>query len=328
MRAPTSLIVFLALLPMGCSEADAVADGDQPTAQGQSVVFGLLSDLEPGAGLDRLRLVLRERGTVVRDEVLRADAGELAFPLEVRTSPLPLGTEVDLLLEAYAPGASSPTVERRAASTVPGKYDTLFVVRIEEECVPGAPVLDELVGPACEEGTTCVGAACVDPFIGYAGLDGYQPNWAETTQLCGAPGSAPRAELGMGDEGVYTPLESEVIFVQGGLQGGFHMYAGVRVQGISGGKAFTRLTVDNLEGRVSFTTRLNTFDPLEDGRCAAVDVLQLLPLEPDPNLTPQEKIARIAGKAFHFDVQVIDRLGRLACDSRTVTVSEDVYIAD
>ncbi|MEJ7728545.1 MAG: hypothetical protein WKG00_04970 [Polyangiaceae bacterium] len=210
---------------------------------------------------------------------------------------------------------------------MPGKSDTLFVVRLERECVPGMVVVDDIVGPACADGETCIGAACVDPFVGYAQLDTYAADWAEDDDPCGPAGAEPDAELGMGEDGTFVPLDDEQILARGGLQGGFHIYAGVRVRGLAAGYVFTELVTDDLAGRVSTTTLYTELVP-EGDACDGVDMLHLLPIEPNLELSPEEKIALVVGKAFHIDVRVIDKLGRLACDSRSVTVSEDLYIAD
>lgn len=324
--APTISLLCIALSAGGCGEEASTPGAGAKSAEGQSVVFGVLSDFAPGVEIDRLHVVLMEDGAVARDEVLTAAEGQLAFPLELRSSPMPLGTPVDLSLTAYGPGPTA-LVERRAASTVPGKTDTLFVVRLERECVPGTVVVDDIVASACAAGETCVGAACVDPFVGYAQLDPYAAGWAEDQHRCGPADAEPEAELGMGEDGTFAPLDGEQILARGGLQGGFHIYAGVRVRGLSAGYVFAEMVTDDLAGRVSRTTLYTDLVAGADA-CDGVDMLHLLPIEPNLELSPEEKIALVVGKAFHMDVRIIDGLGRLACDSRTVTVSEDLYVAD
>src|SRR5262245_39788335 len=76
----------------------AGGSGGGPAGDKGSVIVGVISNLRVGVDIDKLHVVLRASGSVVKDEVLAASGGDLplVLPAELPFRDLPGGTPVDV----------------------------------------------------------------------------------------------------------------------------------------------------------------------------------------------------------------------------------------
>ena len=278
--SPSSSFLALSLLLLllaGC--------GERPVSGTGTLVFGLTSELQPGVDIDRMRVVARAGGEVVRDEVLTMQGGTLELPAEVPLEDLADGTAVQLEIEAFRPGdAVTPLVTRTAATEVVGERTLLLRVRLERECVIPP------TGSACAAPETCIGGTCRSPEVDPAELEEYTPGWAVSEpDICKPAGAGdPVVIVGKG-QGDYLPLDAlEEVQVEAGPQGGYHIWIAVRMKNLRRSGSITSISgyVPALDHQIRSYDVIFTFDPDEGGYCTLhglrfqldndIDIQQLL----------------------------------------------------
>ena len=311
-------------------------DGAGAAAPGGGMAVGILSDFAAGSEIERLRVVITEDGRTVRDDVFAAGSSSLplVFPLEIPSRWIPWDAPFEVRLEAFAPGSSVPLLTRVAKTKGPFKLDHVLRVRLERECIAGTSLMGELVTPSCEAPLTCAGALCVDPYAPPETLDEYSETWATPPPDPCAPTEAadaaePFVEFGQGEDGVYAPLaEDGTILVHGGLQGGFHMFVGVRVKNLHWEHPRLAFSMTDEEGASVTCITPSFLEPFGDGSCINAGLRCILPYESPPGLTTAEKIDAIKGTPYRIDVRAYDMMGDLAVTSRWVTISENISVDD
>ncbi|HSN98704.1 MAG TPA: hypothetical protein VLS89_10485 [Candidatus Nanopelagicales bacterium] len=297
----------LLLLLAGCSDPKGPGPG--------TIVFGLTTELQPGVDIDRMRVVARVGGEVVRDELLTTQDGTLELPAEVPLEDLEDGTAVELELEAFRPGDPvMPLVTRMATTEVAGDKTLLFRVRLERECVipPG--------GGGCAAPETCVGGACQSPEVNPADLEEYTPGWAVSEpDICKPAGAGdPVVIVGKG-QGDYLPLDAlEEVQVEAGPQGGYHTWVAVRMKNLRRSGSITSISgyVPALDHEIRPFDVIFTFDPDEGGYCT----LHGLRFQLDGDIDVQE----LLGQVVRIQVTVTDSEGDVGVGEREVTLSTTI----
>lgn len=305
MRSAASLTLSL-LLPIlaGCSDPVGPGSG--------TVIFGLTSELSLGVDIDRLHVVARAGGEVTRDDLLTTEGGTLALPAEVPFEDLADGTAVDVSLEGFRPGDPvTPLITRAASTKVLGGKTLLMRVPLERECVIPPS------GGGCAAPETCVGGACASPYADPAGLEAYSAGWAAGEPDACKPAGAgdPVVIVGKG-QGDYLPLEElEVVQVEAGPQGGYHIWIALRMKNLRRSGSITSISghVPALNHDIRAFDVIFTFDPDEGGFCS----LHGLRFQLDNDIDIQQ----LLGQVLEVQVTVTDPEGDVGVGTRQVTLS-------
>ncbi len=314
MNTQQSALSIVILCIAGCSTPD-------PGPPLGSVVVGITSEYRVPTDIHTLHLVMRQNGTVIRDESRKAGQGTppLGFPMELTFSDLEHGDHVETELEGIGAGDANITLVRRLASTdaVAGR-DMLLRTRLETECV-----LNAMPASACISPQTCINAACRDSFVDPILLENYRPGWWETisNDPCKAPGGGdPIVIVGKGQSDYLTMEDLGLAQIEAGPQGGHHVWVAIRTKNLKQSGSVT--TVSGIVPSISHTVDpLNvifTFDPDEGGYCK----LYGLRFQLD---TGGKKIAELLGKQLEISVQVSEgQGGDIGVGKKTVTLSDTI----
>lgn len=276
------------------------------------MVVGLTAELLPGVDFDRLRVVMRAGGEVLREEVLTTQDGTLELPLELPFEDLEGGTPIGLEVEAFRPGdAVTPLLSRAAVTEVVGGATRLLRVRLERVCVVGTRGL-------CESSQTCIAGACTSPEVAPESLEPYTPGWLEgEPDVCKPAGAGEPVVLVGEGQADYLPLEDlEEVQVEGGPQGGHHIWIAIRMKNLRQSGSITAVSghVPSLGHDISPFNVIFTFDPSEGGYCK----LYGLRFQLDGAIDIQE----LLGKVVRIRVTVTDPDGVVGVGEREVTLSE------
>ncbi len=300
LRGLGALAVFLAV-PLGASTGSGC--GSSPGG----VVFGVTTEIKPGTLLTRLETTLDVDGTAT-SETYEGDT--LAFPLEIRAEDLEGGETVSLTLKAYS--GATEILERRASTTAEEDRVLLLPVTIEQACAAAS-------APDCPASETCVGGACRDPFEDPAKLGEYFEGWAGTNggDRC-EPGGAPEVTVGEG-QADYLPVgDGDVLQVQAGPQGGYHVWIAARIKNLKQSGSVTEVSgrIAELDYDIAPLSVVFTLDPDEGGYCKLFG----LRLRLDDTAHPIESLL---GKTVDVTVKVTDPDGDVAEGARTIVLSSD-----
>ncbi|WP_433929201.1 hypothetical protein AB3662_36755 [Sorangium cellulosum] len=299
-------LCFLVVLS-GCSA------GAPPTG---TVVVGVTSELLPGVDIDRMHVVLRAAGELVRDDVMTHRSGQLFFPREFAFKDLDDLTAVEISLEAFgAEDPDRPVLVRTAMTQVTGGRTTLLELRLERECVvaPGAAT--------CPAPQTCVAGGCSAPFVDPRQLDPYDPSWKADAEpdLCKPDGAgAPVVVVGEG-QADYFPLEDlDEVQVEAGPQGGYHIFIATRIKNLrrSGSTTVVSGVVPELGTTIEPLRVIFTLDQDEGGFCK-LSGLRF-------RLDGEREIEELLGKVVDVEVTVTDTDGDTGTGKRKVTLSETI----
>lgn len=308
---PRSLLFFALLGVASCgSEAEPPTTGD--------VIVGVTTDLRVGVDITALRVVATQGGTVVDDHTLSLGAGNLVVPLEIPFADRPPGERVGVTLEAFTGAATTPIVRRTASTDVLLGQTLLLRAGLDSACVvhPGG-------GSAglCAPELTCIGGACVDPFVSPHVLEAYAPDWAESGagDACKPLGAgAPKVIVGHGQTDFFTSEDLELAQVEAGPQGGHHIWVAARQKNLRRSGSITRVA-----GKVLSTGReiapfavVFTFDPDEGGYCKVFGLRFQLDDEAHP-------IAELFGEPVELTVTISDPDGDVGEAKRVFTLSDD-----
>ncbi|WP_437956149.1 hypothetical protein WME76_32460 [Sorangium sp. So ce119] len=305
-RGSLCALCFLVVLS-GCGV------GAPPTG---TVVVGVTSELLPGVDIDRMRVVLRAAGELVRDDVMTHRSGQLFFPREFAFKDLDDLTAVEISLEAFgAEDPDRPVLVRTAMTQVTGGRTTLLELRLERECVvaPGAAT--------CPAPQTCVAGGCSAPFVDPRQLDPYDPSWKEDAEpdLCKPDGAgAPVVVVGEGQTD-YFPLEDlDEVQVEAGPQGGYHIFIATRIKNLrrSGSTTVVSGVVPELGTTIEPLRVIFTLDQDEGGFCKLPGLRF--------RLDGEREIEELLGKVVDVEVTVTDTDGDTGTGKRKVTLSETI----
>ncbi|WP_437925487.1 hypothetical protein WMF37_41540 [Sorangium sp. So ce291] len=281
-----------------------------------TVVIGVTSELLAGADMDRMRVVLRAGGEVVRDDVMTQKSGQLFFPREFFFSDLEDGTAVEISLEAFgAEDADRPLLVRTASTQVLGGRKLLLEVRLERECVvaPGAPT--------CPAPQTCVAGGCSAAGVDPRRLEPYSASWKTDAvpDVCKpAGGGEPIVVVGEG-QADYFPLEDlDEVQVEAGPQGGYHIFVATRIKNLrrSGSTTVVNGFVPDLGYTVEPLKVIFTLDQDEGGFCKLPGLRF--------RLDGERGIEELLGKVVEIEATVTDADGDTGTGKRKVTLSQTI----
>lgn len=316
------LVGVLGLAAAGCGEPAAL-DQNTNTA---SVIVGLTSDLLPGVDIARLRVIERASGRPDREYTLAANDPErpILFPLELRFDDLPDGARVEARIEAFAGYFSDqePLVSRSAATLAVAGRSLLLRARLERECIPNLRLTGDLFAPECELPSTCVAATCADPFVPPAVLEEYAASWAEVFADACKPLDAgePVIVIGGGQASFEAFGPDSVAQVEGGPQGGFHVWLSLRMKNLHGAgtKTFVEIFDEGAaEPRAAFLVA-QSYGPAEGGFC------ELLGLRCQITQQSTMDIEGILGDTVRVTAKVSDPTGDVGVGEQLVKLSNDV----
>ena len=305
-RRIAPLIVFLSF--SACSGSDPVDQG--------GVIVGVTTDLRVGIDITRLDLKLTDDGAVVRQESLTSSASTLELPMELQATERDAGHRIEATLEAFTGSASLPIVTRSISTLVPNQRTVLFRAALDSTCVvhPGQDT------SFCDEGLTCIGGACVDPFVDPSLLENYAPDWADggKADICKPVGAgAPEVLVGKGQGDYYPAEDGEVAQIEAGPQGGHHIWFAVRQKNLSRSGSITRISgtvVDTAQELTPFSV-VFTYDPDEGGYCKVYGLRF--------QLDDQLPIEELFGKDVDVRVKISDPDGDVGEGVRRFTLSTD-----
>lgn len=319
-RLATKVFVLAALLG-GCS-ADPM---EKPGSSG-AVIVGVTSDLLPGVDIARLKIAMRAGGKVVLEEEWRASGGErpLKLPAELRFDDLADGTKVEVRLEAYEGYFSDadPLVTRDVSTQFVAGKTMLLRTRLEKECIPSFRLAGDLTAPTCEPPETCIAAGCADPFVPSSQLEPYSPTWAEVfADACKplAPGE-PVVVIGEGQASFKPLVKEDVVQVEAGPQGGFHIWLSIRMRNLHRTGSTTSVDIYEMgatEPLGSFVSG-QSYGEAEGGFC------ELLGMRCQLTLQSAFDDQNILGDSMQVVVRVADESGDLGVGEQILTLSQDV----
>lgn len=219
----TASIALLSLLAAGCASSEA----------DPQIVVGLTTDLAVGFDLDRVEATTKVDGVAGPLRSFSYGNGTLSLPAEMLVEAGQDGAEVEIAVTGFRDGEPAAVVIQRAATRAALGRRLFLPVSLDEACS----------AVACQPNATCVKGACVDPFIAPSALADYDSRWiASAPDACKGPSSGASAvEIGKG-ESAFAPLdEGEVVAIEAGPQGGYHVWLALRVNGLR--QQGSRLTV-------------------------------------------------------------------------------------
>lgn len=299
--------------------------GDINNAAG-SVIIGLSSDLVPGVDIARLRVIERAEGRAERDYILAANGAPnpLVFPHELRWDDLPEGARVDVELQVFKGYFSDekPLIVRSASTRAVAGRALLLRARIERECIPSLRLTGDTFAPSCELPETCVAATCVDPYVPPAALEDYAPTWAEIfTDACKPDGVAEPVVVIGGGQAAFEPLgEGSITQVEGGPQGGFHVWISVRMKNLhqAGAKTFVDIYEKDAAEPMATFLAAQGYTPAESGYC------ELLGVRCQITHQSTMDIQGILGKTLRVTAKVSDPTGDVGVSEQLITLSDNV----
>jgi hypothetical protein len=307
LRAPLLLLFTLA----------ACGDGTPASSTG-TVVVGVTTDLRVGIDLTALHVVKSEGGVVVDDFGLSIGAGDLVLPLEIPFVERPPGARVGVTLEAYTGSATTPIVRRTAFTDVLLGANLLLRAPLDSACVVHPGGTGEGL---CAPELTCIGGACVDPYVSPHVLEGYAPDWADSGagDICKpVDAGPPEVFVGHGQSDYFDSQNLELAQVEAGPQGGHHIWVAARQKNLRRSGSITRVS-----GKVLSTGReiapfsvVFTFDPDEGGYCKVFGLRFQLDDESHP-------ISEVLGEPVEITVKISDPDGDVGEGKRVFTLSDD-----
>jgi len=280
----------------------ASACGGKPTG----VVFGVTTEIKPGALLTRLDTSLTIDGAATKTSV---DGANLAFPMEIRADELEGGEAVELELEAYS--GNTKILDRRARTTAEDGRVLLLPVTIDQECAGGA-------APSCSANETCISGVCADPYEDPSKLGDYFAGWAGSSSLdrC-EPGGTPEVVVGEGQADYLAVKDGETAQVEAGPQGGYHVWIAARLKNLKQSGSVTEVSgrIEELDYDIAPLSVVFTMDPDEGGYCKLFGLRLRLD-------DPDHPIETLLGKTLDVTVTVTDPDGDVGVGKRTVVLSD------
>ncbi len=285
--------VLLAWMSPGC---------EAPSGE---VVFGISSEIPHTAVLTEVRATVTVDGVAGREQVFAGP--NLDIPFEISSGELAEGSEVSLRLVGFDDGVE--IVERLASTTILGDKKLLFEVVLEDECVD----------IECGAGETCLGGECGSADEDASALPEYYEHWAggSTGDLC-EPGGAPTVLIGEGQTDYHDLADNEVLQVEAGPQGGYHVWIAARVKNLaqSGSVTEVRGRFPDLDYEPLPLIVVFTFDPDEGDFCKIFG----LRFRVDDSAHPIESLL---GQTLELTLVVTDQGEDSASDTATVVLSPD-----
>lgn len=263
------------------------------------------SELVPGPSFTRL-----DARVLVDGQELVAESFEgasLAFPLELSTGELEPETPVSVELTAMQGQVAILT--KTGSTSVPRDRKVLFELLLESECV----------AIECDAGSTCQDGVCVSDAETSDTLPAYEPDWAGNVGggVC-SPGGAPEVILGEGQSDFHAVADGDVLQVEAGPQGGYHVWVAARLKNLTQSGSITTVSgrFPTLDYEPEPSIVIFTFDPDEGDYCKIYG----LRFRIDDDAHPVEGLL---GQSLELTVSITDSNDVTASSSRTVQLSDD-----
>ncbi len=213
-----------AALAFACAAVACGGGGSTPlpVREGE-VVIGIGADNERGAGVDELRVLVREGGVVREQRSLTRS--QLPAEIAVRAA---VGAALDVDVRGAASVAPESTIWSRLARVpVTTTERRLLRIPIDGRCVDATGS-----GSRCAAPQTCISGRCSDSTLLASDLEPYAPDWAVAApDACRPTGAgSPTLELGTGQSDFSSIAEGATLTVEEGPQGGHHVWVAVRTK--------------------------------------------------------------------------------------------------
>ncbi len=309
-RRPVLLCrLSLGLLAVSCGTGWAIgcAASEPPVT---AVVVGVVTDLRAGIDFDELDVETKVNGRTTKTSAFTK--AKLTFPLEVRLDNLAGGDAVEAKLSAKANGLL--VVDRDARTQAVAGRTLLFRAPLAASCaIPN--------GPMCVESQTCAGGKCVDSYVDPKQLPEFSSGWAKgsTQDICKPGTGAPEVLVGEG-QADYLPLdELQVVQVEAGPQGGFHVWLATRMKGLHQSGSVTTISgsLPALGYDVAASSVIFTFDPDEGGYCKIYGLR--FRLDDD-----QHPVESLLGKELDVKIEIGDGDGDVGIGTRKLRLSSAI----
>jgi hypothetical protein len=270
-----------------------------------SVVFGVTSELDAGSQLTAVSAVVTVDGTPVLEREFTSD---LEFPMELAVDEVSADDLVALTLEARR-GSDVLLVARAETSAVEGRR-ILVRVPLETECV----------GEPCGEGTTCVDGQCAPSLKDPSDLPEYFEGWAgnDGVDRCEPdPAGEPEVILGEGQSNFFSIEPGQVLQVEAGPQGGYHVWIASRIRNLKQGGSITEVggSFVGLDYSPPPLSIVFSFDPDEGDYCKIYGLRFRLD-------DPEHPIETLLGRELDLTVTITDSDGDVGTDTQRVRLSE------
>ncbi|NUQ75103.1 MAG: hypothetical protein HUU21_16255 [Polyangiaceae bacterium] len=269
---------------------------------------------------------MRAGGQIVRDEEWKAFGNEhpLELPAELRFENLAGGTKVEVSLEAHTGhfSTANPLVVRDASTHFVEGKTLLLRTRLEQECIPSFRLAGDLTTPTCDPPTTCIAAACADPYVHPSLLEDYSPTWADVfADACKPAAPAEPVVVIGGGQTSFQPLAAgDVVQVEGGPQGGFHVWLSIRMKNLHQAGTTTSVAVYEMGA----TEPLGTFVSAQSYSRADEGFCDLLGMRCQLTLKSAFDDQNILGDSMQVVVRVADESGDLGVGEQILTLSDNV----
>ncbi len=233
---------------------------------------------------------------------------EVRAPIEIDAADLEDQAEVRVVL--VGTNAGTEAIRSSASTKAISGRKILYELHLEKDCA----------GVSCGEGETCSEGACVSDFADPSALPDYYSKWAGGGGggVC-EPGGDPEVILGSGQSDFHEVKDGDVLQVEAGPQGGFHVWIAARMKNLAQSGSITDLAgqftdVDYAPPPMSV---IFTFDPDEGDYCKIYGLRFRLD-------DPDHPIESLLGEGIDLTLTITDPTGATESATRSVTLSDDI----
>jgi hypothetical protein len=293
------VLVILAGMVLGCPGA--------PPSPPTAVIVGVTTDLSPGTDFSELDVDMLLNGASIGQKKIPATPG--AFPLEIPFKSLKGGDAVEVDLKAMSNGVA--IVDRRQRTDAIAGETLLFRVPLDRNCV--APV-----GPTCPTEETCAAGQCINVLVDSRILPMYSSSWGTTPSddPCKPPDQAPIVDVGEGQADYLPVNDGDVLQVEAGPQGGYHVWLALRMKGLHQSSSITTVTgqIPDLGYDVAPFSVVFSFSPTDGGYCKIYGLRFRLD-------DPTHPVAMLLGHPLDITITVKDTDGSIGTGQKHVVLS-------
>jgi hypothetical protein len=274
------------------------------------IVVGVTSDLHLGTDFNAVQYELKVNGSIARSETIAVSSSTL--PLELPLEDLAAGDAVEVNVHALLSGLS--VVDRTQRTTAVEGRELLLRVPLDASCLSG-------VAPQCSSTETCAAGQCIDVFVDSRHLPSYTPDWGKkvSDDPCKLADQAAVVQVGSGQSDYLPVADDDVLQVEAGPQGGYHVWLALRMQGLHQSSSVTTVTgrFPDLGYDVAPYSVVFTFNPSEGGFCKIYGLRFRLDDDAHP-------IADLLGKALDVTIQVADTDGSVGTGQKHIVLSDTI----
>jgi hypothetical protein len=329
------LLAALASLPLLLA---ACPGPDDPPVDGPNeatLVVGVQSE-DLGGAVGPVHIVTKLDGAVVRDETVQVPpSGQPAasptnpqlLPREIELKGKP-DARVEVTVDAFAPGTTSPIIKRTAATRIVPSAKKLLRVVLDSRCavLPGTPGI-----ATCGANETCSSGRCIPAEVGVEQLEDYAPDWAAAPpDICRpAKHGPPEVVVGTGQTDYNGLTEGQILQLEKGPQGGHHIWIALRMKNLRQSGSTTTITsrIESDPGAAPPppASYVFTFDRDEGSYCKLWGLRYQVDVGAS-DLAAEYK--RFLGKKLAVTVEVADSTGAKASGTKIVQIADKLLCPD